>query len=170
MQRHDYSCGAASLATLLKYYFGEKDVTEQEILVEILGHLTEEEIENRQRAGLSLLDLRDGARRRGYTAEGLKLEPADLALLNGPVLVHLLRDDLPHFVILRGVRGDRAFLSDPSYGNLTLQADAFAKEWTGYVLCVDKEGSTPPAGNPLAIDANEATSAPRFGLPGAGNK
>lgn len=162
MQKHDYSCGGASLATLLRFYFGDDRVTEQEVILEILNRMTPAEIEDRQRGGLSLLDLRDSARRRGYTAEGLKLDLADLEQLDGPVLVHMIRDDLPHFVILRGVRGDKTFVADPSYGNLTLQTHTFAREWTGYVLCVDKEGFTAPADHPLAIDAAGSTSAPGF--------
>ena len=31
MQKYDYSCGAASLATLMKYYFNE-DISEQKLL------------------------------------------------------------------------------------------------------------------------------------------
>ena len=40
-QRFDFSCGAAALATMLRYGFGE-NVTEREILVELFGLLSEE--------------------------------------------------------------------------------------------------------------------------------
>ena len=159
MQRRDFTCGAAALATLLKYYFGEEKAGEQEILADIFGRMTEDEVARRQGIGLSMLDLRDCARRRGYTADGLKLDIADLEQLNGAVLVHTIRDGLAHFSILRAVRGDKTYLSDPSYGNLTIQTTAFAREWTGFVLCIDKPGFTAAPDNPLNIDNDPSTSA-----------
>jgi predicted double-glycine peptidase len=36
---------------------------------------------------------------------------------------------LDHFVIFRGVRGDRVVLGDPAFGNLTLPTAAFEEAW-----------------------------------------
>ena len=159
MQKRDFSCGAASLATLMKFYFEDTTATEEALLMEIFEKMKPEDITDRQHTGLSLLDLRDGARRRGYTADGLKLDAKDLELLTGPVLVHTTHDGMPHFVILRGVRGEKVYIADPSYGNMAITLSEFKKEWSGYTLCVDKENFTAKPNNPLAIDANESTSA-----------
>lgn len=43
-QQEDYSCGAAALATLMIYYFGD-ETPEKEILDLLRGHLTVEEKE-----------------------------------------------------------------------------------------------------------------------------
>src|SRR5688500_15238814 len=57
MQRYDYSCGAAAMATLLNHYF-EDEVSEREILLDITKRLTDAELEARQNEGLPLLDLK----------------------------------------------------------------------------------------------------------------
>src|SRR5512134_3064001 len=71
-QQLDYSCGAAALATLIRYYFGD-DVSEDGILGDILGSMTAEEVLDREENGLSLLDLRLQAERMGYQAAGVRL-------------------------------------------------------------------------------------------------
>ena len=81
MQSFDYSCGAGALATLLTYYFNDP-VTEAELLDDILKHIPEELIKNRKKDGLSLLDLKHAAQRRGYKAYGVKLK--NTSLLNFP--------------------------------------------------------------------------------------
>ena len=71
-QRFDYSCGAAGLATILRYGFGEK-VTEREILAQLFDLLSEEQKKISRKKGFSLLDLQRVARARGYEAEGFRL-------------------------------------------------------------------------------------------------
>jgi len=164
-QQFDYSCGAAALATLIQYYFGD-DVSEAAILVDILGSLTAAEVRDREVNGLSLLDLRQEAERRGYQAVGVRLNLATLPRLTGPVLVHLERDDYRHFAVLKGVRGDRIYLADPSLGNVRRSVDRFANEWSGIALVLGKEGFGLPQQYPLALEdqhlvPNEALAARR---------
>jgi len=66
-QRFDYSCGAAALATILRYGFGD-EVTEREILVDLFELLSEDEKGLRRKEGFSLLDLQSVAKARGYKA------------------------------------------------------------------------------------------------------
>ena len=122
-QQLDYSCGAAALATLIQYYFGD-EVSEEAILADILGSMTAEEVLDREANGLSLLDLRLQAERMGYQAVGVQLNLAALPRLTGPVIVHLEGDDYRHFAVLKGVRGDRIFLADPSLGYTAFVATA----------------------------------------------
>lgn len=151
MQRFDYSCGAASLATLMRYYF-EDNVTERAVLKDIIGQLTEAEFEDRKKRGLSLLDLKNYAERRDYQAAGVELKFSALPQLTGPVLVYLETDGYKHFAILRGVREDRVFLADPWRGNLRMPVSRFAKEWSGIALVLGKEGFGTPHEYPLAVD------------------
>src|SRR4051812_15367459 len=62
MQQHEYTCGAASLATLLKYCFDEK-INEEIVLKAALDKLTKKDLEDRQKNGLSMEDLANGASR-----------------------------------------------------------------------------------------------------------
>lgn len=150
-QQLDYSCGAAALATLIRYYFGE-DVSEDRILAGILGSMTAEEVVDREANGLSLLDLRLQAERMGYQAAGVRLNLAALPTLAGPVIVHLEGDDYKHFAVLKGIREDRIFLADPSLGNVRRSVDRFAAEWSGIALILGKQGFGLPQEHPLALD------------------
>ena len=67
-QRLDYSCGAAALATILRYGFGD-EVTERDILKELFDLLSEDEEGLRRKEGFSLLDLQHVAQARGYKAQ-----------------------------------------------------------------------------------------------------
>jgi uncharacterized protein len=154
IQRFDYSCGAGALATLMRYYFGD-NVEEDEILLSILGRMTEEEVRDREKNGLSLLDLKRCAEQRGYLAAGVKLNYASLPKLRGPVLIHLEREDYKHFAVLKGARGDRIYLADPSRGNIRMSVDRFAQEWSGIALVLGKSGFGLPQQYPLALDDQE---------------
>jgi len=150
MQRFDYSCGSASLATLMRYYF-QDNVSEREVLEDILNSLNKAEIENRKKEGFSMLDLKQFAERRGYQAIGLKLKLSALPKLRGPVLVHLETREYKHFAVLRGVKEDRVFLADPGRGNLRMSVEDFAQEWSGITLVLIKKGFGTPSEYPLAI-------------------
>ena len=64
VQKRDYSCGAAALATLVRYYWGDQ-VTEEMVLRDLDKMLTREEALDRVKNGLTLTDLRRVAVRAG---------------------------------------------------------------------------------------------------------
>ena len=127
-QRFDYSCGAAALATLLRYGFGD-DVTERQILTDLFNQLSDEQKRTARSVGFSLLDLQRVAQTRGYAAEGFKLEPGQLPKLGGPVIVFIEPRGYKHFAVLRGIRGDRVYLADPSRGNIRMPIHTFLASW-----------------------------------------
>ena len=152
-QRFDYSCGAAALATILRYGFGD-EATERDILVELFDLLAEDEEGLRRKEGFSLLDLQRVAQARGYKAEGFRLEPQYLAELGGPVIVFIEPRGYKHFAVLRGVRGDRVYLADPSRGNVRMPAYSFLESWlgendTGIIFVVEPKQGLP--GRELAL-------------------
>jgi uncharacterized protein len=153
-QKFDYSCGSGALATLLRYYF-EDPVSEEDLLLSILGRMTEEEVRDREKNGLSLLDLKRCAMERGYQAVGVKLNYASLPKLKGPVLIYLEREDYRHFAVLKGARGDRIYLADPSRGNIRMSVDRFSREWSGIALVLGKSGFGLPQKYPLALEDQE---------------
>jgi uncharacterized protein len=134
-QRSDYSCGAAALATLLHYGFGDK-ITERDILAAVFDPLSTQEKAIRQKTGFSLLDLQRVAQARGYNAAGFRLAPEQLRLLDGPVIVFIEPRGYKHFAVLRGVRGNRVYLADPSRGNIRMRAHTFLEGW----LQADRKG------------------------------
>ena len=150
MQGLDYSCGAAALATVMNYYFGDS-VKEIDLLNDIIESLSDPDLEDRKANGLSMLDLKQCAERHGYQVAGVKLTYSSLPKLMGPVIVHLDRKGVLHFAVLRGLKGDRLYLADPSWGNLRMSIDRFEREWTGYALILGKPNFGLPTDYPMAI-------------------
>jgi len=150
MQSYDFSCGSAALATLMRYYF-EDDVTERQVLENMLNHLSDDEVKQRQQDGLTMLDLKQCAERMGYQAVGVRLEPQVLPQLQGPILIHLQREGYKHFAVLRGVRGDRVYVADPSAGNVRMTVPRFLSQWTDVALVLGKPGVGLPTDYPLAL-------------------
>jgi uncharacterized protein len=127
-QRFDYSCGAAALATLLRYGL-DRTVDERAIVDDLFRGLSDEQAAVREREGFSLLDLQQVAERRGLRAQGFRLEAEHLAQLQGPVIVFLETRGYRHYAVLKGVRGDRVYLADPSRGNIRMPAYRFLQAW-----------------------------------------
>jgi uncharacterized protein len=153
MQDHEYTCGAAALATLMRYYFRD-DVTEKEVLDEIQRQMPKAEWEEKFATGLSVRDLMRAARskRFGYEAEARELKFEDLVELTAPVIVHLEKNEFQHFVVYRGVVEDRVYMADPILGNMRLPASEFQDQWTGVAMALSKEGYDPGDDHPLAVD------------------
>jgi predicted double-glycine peptidase len=155
-QQFDYSCGAAALATLLRYGFGD-DATERDVLVKLWELLSEEEKEISAREGFSLLDLQRVAHARGYKAEGFRLEPKYLDKLRGPVIVFIEPRGYKHFAVLRGMKDDRVYLADPSRGNIRMPAYTFLESWIqeggkGIIFVVEPKTGLPTDEMPLALN------------------
>jgi uncharacterized protein len=143
VQKWDYSCGAAALATVLTYEHGDK-VTEREVAAGMLQKTDVQLV--RQRLGFSLLDLKRYANSRGLDADGYgQLTVADLAGF-GPTIVPIEVRGQMHFVVFRGVMGDRVLLSDPAFGSRTLTVDQFQEIWTNGIgfTVTRRDGKAPP--------------------------
>jgi predicted double-glycine peptidase len=151
-QQFDFSCGAAALATVLRFGFGD-DVSERQILVDLFTGLSDNDKRTAERTGFSLLDLQRVARTRGYAAEGFRLEPAQLTMLGGPVIVFIEPRGYKHFAVLRGIRGDRVYLADPSRGNIRVPMHTFLDTWLqndgrGIIFAVEPTSRAPGAPPP----------------------
>jgi hypothetical protein len=134
IQQWDLSCGAAALGTLLHDEFGEP-VTEKVIANALMGRA--EYVAHPQlvqlHQGFSLLDLKRYVQtyRNGslYKGEGLgQLELNDL-IERAPVLVPVDALGYNHYVIFRGIIGNRVLLADPAWGNRTMTIDKFQRMW-----------------------------------------
>jgi len=163
MQRYDFSCGAASLATLMKFYFSD-DVSEQMLLDQAKSMFPAQEYEIIAERGLSFVELSMLSEARGYQSASVRLKTAALPKLQGPILVYVETIDYRHFAILRGMAGEYVYLADPSRGNIRLTVSEFAKEWEGESFILGKEGFGIPLQHNLAIIAPQ-TLAARSTLP-----
>jgi len=134
IQQKDYSCGAASLATVFNYYLNEP-VKESDIirtLLELnLKHGTLESVI--QRKGFSMLDLKMFSESRGVKAVGYRLDFDDLANLGVQAIVPIIPNGYKHFVVFRAADKQRVYLSDPSFGNYTESIEEFKHDWYGFI-------------------------------------
>jgi predicted double-glycine peptidase len=135
-QTTDYSCGAASLATILTHYFG-RETTEKEILDAVLQG-PEEEVQRIKKKGLSLLDLKKFAESLGFEGKGYRLKVSELSRLDRPAIVLIDAKGYNHFVVLKGIVDENVHLADPIRGNRVMGLDEFAGIWNGILLAFKK--------------------------------
>lgn len=148
-QSWDSSCGAAALSTVLTYHFN-LPVSEYAIAALILRGSDPARV--RARGGFSLLDLKRFVEYVGLEGAGYGgMSLADLTQSPEPAIVPIHLRGLDHFVIFRGLKGDRVVLGDPAYGNLTLPAAAFEQVWQSRIaFYVRAKGGAQPARSQLA--------------------
>ena len=147
-QRYDYSCGSASLATLLTYGLNDP-VDEDALLRALLEPLAPVELAALQKKGLSLFDLQQLAQQRGHKAQGFRVRASQLARLSRPVIVFIKPGGYEHFAVFKGVRGNRVHLADPSLGNVRMPLYRFLDMWAdesgrGVIFAVERTDSVWP--------------------------
>ena len=161
VQKSDLSCGAAAVATLLNFQFGDH-VTEKEVTAGLIRR--KEYIEHpevvRIRQGFSLLDMKRYVTSRGYMGIGYgKLEFDDLLKL-APIIVAVSPFGYNHFVVFRGIIGNRVLLADPAFGNRTMSRDKFEQMQIDFPeigkvgFIVTRDGQPAPPGE-LAVHASD---------------
>jgi predicted double-glycine peptidase len=156
MQQYDYSCGAAVLATIIKYYWGD-DIDELYFL-EMMPKLklTEKELKDRIENGLTLTDLRNLANMAGYQATMAKVKFEELAQGKVPVVVGITVRKHEHFAVFRGTDGCYAYLADPIRGNIRTPVCDFQEQWQkNAILIVAKPNAQVKDVNPMGIREDE---------------
>lgn len=114
----DYSCGAASLATILYFYYG-KDISEAELLKAM------DKGDNKA----SFEDMAKALQQFGFKAQGFAADFDTLSRLKMPVVVFLKHRRSNHFSVIRGINEAHIWLADPSLGNTTYSKAQFLKMW-----------------------------------------
>jgi uncharacterized protein len=141
IQEWDLSCGAAALATILRYQHGDP-VSEKDIAMALISR--REYIEDPElikvRQGFSLLDLKRYVDSRGYRGVGYGKMTFAEVVEKAPVMLPVKFFGYNHFVIFRGVMGDRVLLADPAWGNRTISRDDFENAWLDYGEAMGKVG------------------------------
>lgn len=155
MQRRDYSCGAATLATIAHYYWGD-NVTEDDVLRALDQILTPEQVEDRIKNGLSMTDLRRAAVKMGYQAVAGKLSFYKLQDAKVPVIVGISPGGHDHFVVYRGTDGEWVYVADPIRGNIRMPIREFTDQWQkNAVLAIHKPGRKIRKTSPLSVRWDE---------------
>jgi predicted double-glycine peptidase len=130
LQQWDLSCGAAALATLLRFQHGD-EVTEREVALSLMGrpeYISDPSLVV-QREGFSLKDLKRYVTKRGYVGQGLGGLNIHHIIKLAPLIVPIQTLGYNHFVIFRGIHANRVLLADPAWGNRTMLIDDFLDSW-----------------------------------------
>lgn len=132
-QKTDFSCGAASLASILKYGYGKQQITEEQVL---LGMLKVSDMSVVQQQGFSLLDMKRYLSSQNMRGRGYRVGVKELQQLKIPAIVLLNDGGYSHFVVLRRFTEEQIFLGDPALGNRILNFEEFSEKWNGIVFVV----------------------------------
>jgi predicted double-glycine peptidase len=132
-QKTDFSCGAASLASVLKYAFDRQEINEQKVLIGMLEHADLAVVTEQ---GFSLLNMKHYLQSQGLRGRGYKVGEAEMALLKVPAIVLLNDGGYSHFVVFRRHDNGEVYLGDPALGNRIMTMDEFNQKWNGVVFVV----------------------------------
>lgn len=118
-QQLDYSCGAASVATILREFYG-LDVGE----ADVLSRLTDD-------GRYSFADLAAVVQHWGLAGGGIALGFEKLMELKVPAVAYILYRGLDHFTVINGVNPRTGVVSvaDPSWGNRRFTEHQFRRIW-----------------------------------------
>lgn len=147
-QQYDFSCGSAAVATLLRFHYG-RDVTETQAFR--LMYETGDQARIRS-VGFSMLDMKRYLETIGYRADGFRISLDRLAQMKTPAIALIDRDGYKHFVVVKGVRGDKVLVGDPSRGLEIHDRAKFQGWWNGIALAIR---SGPGADGDLSFDRDE---------------
>ncbi len=155
LQRRDFSCGAACLATVGKYYWG--DNVDEDLFLKALDEvLTEQEILDRIKNGLAMSDLRRAAVLVGYEAAVGRTTFDKLKAVKVPVVVGISPGGHDHFVVLRGTDDNWVYVADPIRGNVRMTVPDFTKQWQENALLVIRNPRKElPESSPLRVRPEE---------------
>jgi predicted double-glycine peptidase len=132
LQQYDFSCGSAALATLLTHHY-DYPANERAIFEDMYARGDQQKI---REEGFSLLDMKNFLEARGYRADGFQQPLEKLAEAGIPAIVLISENGYNHFVVVKGLRGDRILLGDPASGTRVMPRELFETVWKNKLLFV----------------------------------
>ncbi len=133
LQMEATECGAACLAMVLAHHGRWESL---ETLREACGV---------SRDGAKASSVLRAARRFGLGAKGFRKEPDGLLDLPVPSILHW---NFNHFVVFRGIVGDRVHITDPASGPREMSRQELDEAFTGVVLALEPAAEFSPGGTP----------------------
>ena len=130
LQKYDFSCGSAALATLLTYHYSIP-TTEQAIFEYMYFTGDQARI---QKEGFSLLDMKRYLKRLGMDADGFNQNLDKLLEAQTPAIVLVNENGYQHFVVIKGLQRDRVLIGDPAKGTRAMSREQFEAIWQGRLL------------------------------------
>ena len=123
LQMEIVECGSASLAMICAYY--KKYIPLEKLRVEC----------GVTRDGVKAGNIARAAMKIGFDVKGFRKEPADLAAIRPPMIIHW---NFNHFVVFEGFKKGKAYINDPAVGRRVLSYEEFDQAFTGVVLTFER--------------------------------
>lgn len=137
-QQRDYSCGSAALATLLTFHY-DQPVSENDVFIGMYDPGDQARI---RMAGFSLLDMKTYLAARQMNADGFHLTLDALAALAVPAIALINTGEYAHFVVIKGISGQKVLIGDPAVGLKMLDRVRFEKDWNGIAFLIRDRANT----------------------------
>lgn len=131
-QQYDFSCGSAAVATLLTFQYNFP-TSEQTVFANMYVNGDQAKI---RAEGFSLLDMKRFLESRGFQADGYELPLSKLEEAQIPAIVLIVENGYHHFVVVKGVKGNRVLIGDPARGTRALEREHFERIWDSSLLFV----------------------------------
>lgn len=122
-----YSCGPASLATVLNRFGMNLTLKE----VSQFTDATEEK-------GTSMLSLINASKHFGFDAVGARLDVCDL---KENYIIHMNIDGNEHWTVFKNITDDHVFLMDPNEGHVNFTLEEFNSYFTGNAIIIFNEAT-----------------------------
>ncbi|WP_194790679.1 C39 family peptidase [Pseudomonas sp. UFMG81] len=135
-QKTDFSCGAASLATILRQAYW-LDVDEHQVIEGMLANADQDQVRTQ---GFSMLDMKRYVESLGMRARGYRVAPETLHDIRIPVVVLMDIRGYKHFVVMQRVDKGWVYIGDPVLGHKRFKLDDFVKGWNGIIFAVIGQG------------------------------
>lgn len=132
IQKYDFSCGSAAIATLLTHHYGYP-VSEQLVFEQMYTNGDQKKI---QTEGFSLLDMKRFLAAHGFEADGFEQPLDKLNEARVPAIVLINSDGYFHFVVVKGLQDGRVLIGDPAQGTRAMPREVFEKSWQNHLLFV----------------------------------
>jgi uncharacterized protein len=155
LQQYDFSCGSAAIATLLTHHYGYP-VSEATVFEHMYRNGDQQKI---RREGFSLLDMKQFLQALGFEADGFEQPLDKLVEARVPAIVLINESGYLHFVVVKGLRGERVLIGDPANGTRAVPRAAFLASWQSGLLFVVHNRMETARFN-LAADWQAAPAAP----------
>lgn len=129
-QQYDFSCGAAAIATLLTFHY-DHPTSEDQVFKIMYDKGDKQQI---QTTGFSMLDMKLYLDALGLKSDGFRMTLEKFAKIGVPGITMINTKGYNHFVVVKGIKGNRVLVADPALGTRVIPREDFDQQWNGAIL------------------------------------